>query len=556
MIETEAGERAALPEWLADVAEDQEEDAAVLRQAAGNPDLIECRRTADLLVDFAQAHPGDEADGWALDAMLRVIQCAYAVVDGEVEEAAECGRAAKGERAAMTLDRLESEGTAAAPADRLVALDRETYELLQWYAAPWPVEWLFPPAKDDQGRVLRPRIVVLFTGAGGLTHGILRILRANVDVVGVDLDRGAVATSTAAGYRVIHADVTDRDPEHPCLQHVTGIALTPPCQPYNPSGLRKGHYAGAIELIEHTVLEAAAAAGFHPVVTPEGGDVAPGCEDGYAPRLKMTWDEVREPLEQLEDARAGLMAEVVIWPLAMLARGGSVEWVAVEQSSALPARIEAALMDRLSEAGWHTTEAFTLDAVDYGSASHRKRRLMAAYRGERPFVSLTPAEPFPVTTFAQVVGWPTGRTYLTRGNRPVDPVTGRAKGGSSRSADLPSTCVTATAYGWTCAETGERITLEDISRLVGLPGNYPAHHVGRGRGIRNLTQQRADIVCPMVAAALFGRILGDPQWEAKTRAYVEGLYRPTMVEESGKTLLQMLFAPRIPAQNTGRSTIV
>ncbi|MFC9803360.1 hypothetical protein ACFWGE_32800 [Streptomyces bacillaris] len=554
MTETEAGERAALPEWLTDVAEDHEEDAAALHQAANHPDLIECRRTADLLVDFTQAHPDEEADGWALDAMLRVIQCAYAIVDGEAEEAAECGRTAKGERAAMTLDRLESEGTAATAAERLVALDRETYELLQWYAGPWPVEWLFPPAKDGQGRVIRPRIVVLFTGPGGLTHGILRILRANVDIVGVDLDRGAVATSTAAGHRTIHADVTDLDPEHPCLQHVTGIALTPPCQAYNPSGLRKGHYAGAIELIERTVLEAAAAAGFCPVIT-TGGNVAPGCEDGYAPRSRMTWDEVREPLQQLEDARAGLMAEVVIWPLAMLARGGSVEWVAVEQSSALPARIEAALMDRLSEAGWHTTEAFTLDAVDYGSASHRKRRLMAAYRGERPFVDLTPTQPFPVTTFAEVVGWPAGRNYLTRGNRPVDPVTGRAKGGSSRSADLPSTCITATAYGWTCAETGGRITLEDISRLVGLPGNYPAHHVGRGRGIRNLTQQRADIVCPMVAAALFGRILGDLRWEAKTRAYVEELYRPAEAEEGGQMLLQMLFAHRIPAQNTGRSPV-
>ncbi|MEV6179931.1 hypothetical protein [Streptomyces sp. NPDC052015] len=555
MIETEAGERPVLPEWLADVAEDQEEDAAVLRRAAGHPDLIECRRTADLLVGFAQAHPGDETKGWALEAMLRVIQCAYAVADGETEEAAKCGRAAKGERAAMTLDRLASESATEASADRLVALDRETYELLQWYAAPWPVEWLFPPAKDIRGRVLRPRIVVLFTGPGGLTHGILRILRANVDVVGVDLDRGAVATSTAAGYRVIHADVTHLDPEHPCLQDVTGIALTPPCQAYNPSGLRKGHYASAIELIEHTVLEAAAAAGFCPVFTPEGADVTPGCEDGYAPRLKMTWDEVREPLEQLEDPRAGLMAEVVIWPLAMLARGGSVEWVAVEQSSALPARIEAALMDRLSEAGWHTTEAFTLDAVDYGSASHRKRRLMAAYRGERPFVALTPAEPFPVTTFAQVVGWPTGRTYLTRGNRPVDPVTGRAKGGSARSADLPSTCVTATAYGWTCAETGERITQKDIGRLVGFPADYPWRHVGRGRGVRNMAQQAADVVCPMVSAALFGRILGDRQWEAKTRAYVEELYGTVPAEEGGQMLLQMLFAPRIPAQNTVRSTV-
>ncbi|MFE4539651.1 hypothetical protein ACFRKB_32075 [Streptomyces scopuliridis] len=539
----------------ADAARQETEDAAALAAAAGHPALIECQTAATLLTEYADMNPDERAQNWAWTAVERVTECAYAAIEGDDERVDELAREARGERAAMTLDRLESEGTAAAPADRLVALDRETYELLQWYAGPWPVEWLFPPAKDDRGRVLRPRIVVLFTGPGGLTHGILRILRANVDIVGVDLDRGAVATSTAAGHRVILADVTDLDPEHPCLQHVTGIALTPPCQAYNPSGLRKGHYAGAIELIEHTVLEAAAAAGFHPVVTPDGGDVAPGCEDGYAPRSRMTWEEVREPLEQLEDARAGLMAEVVIWPLAMLARGGSVEWVAVEQSSALPARIEAALMDRLSEAGWHTTEAFTLDAVDYGSASHRKRRLMAAYRGEPPFVDLTPTEPFPVTTFAEVVGWPAGRNYLTRGNRPVDPVTGRAKGGSSRSADLPSTCVTATAYGWTCAETGERITLEDISRLVGLPGDYPAHHVGRGRGVRNLTQGRADIVCPMVAAALFGRILGDRRWEAKARAYVEELYRPAEVEEGGQMLLQTLFAHRIPAQNTGRSPV-
>ncbi|MEU5164298.1 hypothetical protein AB0G74_32420 [Streptomyces sp. NPDC020875] len=552
MPEIDAGE--PVPQWLADVAEDPEEDAAILRRTAGHPDLIECRRTADLLAEFARTNPGhSDAQDWALVAMIRTVQCAYAIAEGEAEEAGEYGRAAKAERAAMAMDRLAAGGPAAMAAERLIALDRETHDLLQWYAGPWPVEWLFPPAKDARGRVIRPRIVVLFTGPGGLTHGILRILRANADVVGVDLDRGAVATSTAAGYRTIHADVTDLDPEHPCLQHITGIALTPPCQAYNPSGLRKGHYAGAIELIESTVLEAAAAAGFFPVTTPAGGSAAPGCEDGYAPRARMSWDEVREPLAQLEDARAGLMAEVVIWPLAMLARGGSVEWVAVEQSSALPARIEAALMDRLSDAGWHTTEAFTLDAVDYGSASHRKRRLMAAFRGQAPFVSLAPAEPFPATTFAQVAGWPTGRAYLTRGNRPVDPVTGRAKGGISRSADLPSTCVTATAYGWTCAVTGERITQEDIGRLVGFPADYPWRHVGRGRGVRTKSQQAADVVCPMVAAAFFGRILGDPLWEAKTRAYVEELYRPAPGAPDGQTLLEALFTTRVPAQNGGRS---
>ncbi|MFF3256475.1 hypothetical protein ACFYWP_37090 [Actinacidiphila glaucinigra] len=543
MIQTDA----ALPDWLAaDAAEQDAEDAAAILAAAGHPDLIECQRTADLLAEFAADHPDEEAQDWALDAVLRVAQCAYAIVAGDEEEAAECARQAKGDRAAMTLDRLQADGPLTP--ERLADLDSETHDLLQGYAAPWPIEWLAPPAEG------RPRIVVLFHGPGGLTVGIQRILRADADLVGVDLDRGAVATSTAAGFRVIWADVTALDPEHPALQFVTGIAITPPCQAFNPSGLRKGHYNGAINLVVHVIQEVAAAAGFFPVTTPEGGDVAPGCDDGYAPRTQMTWDEVREPLSQLEDARAGLMAEVVLWPLAILARGGSVEWIAVEQTSALPEPIEAALMDRLTEAGWHTTEAWTLDAVDYGAASHRKRRLMAAYRGQRPFVDLTPTKAFPTTTFAQVAGWPTGRVYLTRGNRPIDPATGRAKGGGKRSADLPATCITATVYGWADSETGETINQANIGRLVGFEADYPWRHVGRGLGKRNMAQQAADPVCPMVSAALFGRILGDPNWETKTREYVHTLYGIGAGRKDQQDLLRKLFAT-IPAQATRQTTV-
>ncbi|MET7382957.1 hypothetical protein ABZT08_29860 [Streptomyces sp. NPDC005526] len=78
-----------------------------------------------------------------------------------------------------------------------------------------------------------------------------------------------MATATVAGFHVIHADVTQLDPENPALQFVTGIA-PPPCQAFNPSGLRKGHYESAIALIEHTGLEAAAAAGFLSVVLSSG----------------------------------------------------------------------------------------------------------------------------------------------------------------------------------------------------------------------------------------------------------------------------------------------
>ncbi|ORT54610.1 DNA cytosine methyltransferase [Streptomyces sp. CB03238] len=502
------------PDYATAAAEQEAEDAAAIAAAAGHPALTECQTAAALLTEYAALNPNEQSEEWAFNAVERIAECAYAVTEGYEERVEELAREARGERAAVALGRIESQ--CPVTADRLAALDDETRALLEWYAAPFPIEWLFAPERDTFGRILRKRVIVLFHGPGGLSLGLRDILGADVDIIGIDLDGGAVATAVAAGLRVIHADVTALDPENPALQFVSIIALTPPCQAFTPSGLGKGRYTAAIDTICRVIWEAGAAAGFLPWEH---------SETGYAPRSGDTWDEVRAPLAELEDPRAGLMAEVIIWPLGMLARPGSIlECVMVEQSSALPRQIEDALFGELTQAGWHTTEAWTLDAVDYG-ASHRKRRFMAAHRGaEKPFVDVVPAAPIPAPTFAQVVDWPTGRTYLTRGHRPVDPATGRAKGGGSRSADLPSTCVTATAYGWADSETGETISQSDIGRLVGFPADYPWTHVGRGRGVRNVAQQAADAVCPMVSAAIFGRILGDANWETKVRAYVHELY--------------------------------
>lgn len=503
----------------ADAAEQEAEDAAAVAAATGHPALAECWKTAAALTKYANGRPGDqEAEDWRFEATERIVECAHAVNENYQERADELAREARGERAAFVLGQFEDQGPVTA--ERLAALDEETRSLLEWYAAPFPIEWLVEPERDTFGRILRKRVVVLFHGPGGLSLGLRDILRADVDIIGIDLDGGAVATSIAAGLRVIHADVTALDPENPALQFVSIIALTPPCQAFTPSGLGKGRHAASIEVICRVIWEAGAAAGFLPWEH---------SETGYASRSGDTWDEVRAPLTELEDPRAGLMAEVVIWPLGMLARHGNalLECVMVEQSSALPRQIENALFGELKQAGWHTTEAWTLDAVDYG-ASHRKRRFMAAYRGaEKPFVDVVPATPIPAPTFAQVVGWPTGRTYLTRGHRPVDPATGRAKGGGSRSADLPSTCVTATAYGWADSETGQTISQADIGRLVGFPADYPWKRDperDRGVGKRELAQQPADAVCPMVSAAVFGRILGDAHWETKVRTYVHEQY--------------------------------
>ncbi|MEV4506713.1 DNA cytosine methyltransferase [Streptomyces klenkii] len=507
---------------LEELAETEVQGEETLAALAGHAAVVECQAAADQLTAFAQENPGNEAaQDWAFVAAERVSECALAVVDGYEDVAAEYARAAKGERAAVALGRLDDAGPMTP--QRLAALDTETLELLRWYAHPWPVRWLWPPERDTFGRPIRPYVINLFHGPGGWSVGIRDVLGADVDMVGVDLDPGAVATATAAGFEVICASVTDLDPESPGLRHVTGAILSPPCQPFSPAGLRRGRYAAAIDLVITVIRYAGAAAGFLALVDADGADA------GFAPRSGDSWEEVREHLQDLEDPRAGLMAEVVIFPLAMLSRGGSIQWVAVEQSSALPQQIEDALFAEFRQAGWRTVEAVTLDAVDYGAASHRKRRFMTAFRTSAPLVGIRPSAPFPQTTFAECVGWPAGRMVNTRGQRGINPATGRPKGGNSFSADKPSPCITATAYGWKDEKTGERIGQANIARLVGFPGTFPWQHVGRGEGIRNKAQQAADAVCPMVAAAVIGRVLNQ-QWEDKAREYVKKLYPHWAVE--------------------------
>ncbi|MDX5563654.1 DNA cytosine methyltransferase [Streptomyces sp. ID05-04B] len=485
-------------------------------RAEGNPALAACRATAAALTAYAAEHPGPEAAEWAFVAQERVAECTYRIDEGAGQDELQgLADAARGELAALTLGLLDEAGPMTA--ERLAALDADTLALLTWYAAPWPVRWLWPPETDAHGVALRPRIVNLFHGPGGWSEGICRVLGADVDMIGVDLDPGAAATANAAGHVCIVADVAALDPEHPALQWVVGVILSPPCQAFSPAGRRRGHEVAAIELVCSVIRSVGGAAGYLQTVHADGSDA------GCAPRSGETWPEVRAQLAGLEDERAGLMAEAAIWPLAMLCSNGSVEWVAVEQSSALPAEIEEAIFFEFEQAGWRTTEAMTLDSVEHGSPSHRKRRFLTAYRNQTPVISVHPETPFPVTTFAQCVGWGPGRRVNTRGQRGIDPRTGRPKGGGGFSADQPSNCVTATAYGWKDEDSGQRIHQNDIGRLVGFRSDYPWTHIGRGEGIRTRAQQAADVVCPMTAAAVIGRIL-NLHWEEQTRTYVTKLY--------------------------------
>ncbi|MFF9074502.1 hypothetical protein ACF1A9_19695 [Streptomyces sp. NPDC014872] len=392
--------------------------------------------------------------------------------------------------------------------------DEERAEL----AGPWPVEWLYSP---EPGAPIR--IVNLFAGPGGWCEGIEHVLGEPVDMVGVDNSPAACATAQAAGFRRICASVTELAPEHPALRYVVAVILSPPCQTLSPGGKLAGLAKEAMGIVEDVISDAGVAAGF--IVVDDAGD---GLE-GYAPPTGATWDEVRAPLAALEDQRTGLMAEAVIWPLALQARHGNIQWVAMEQSSNLlksPAAqyVVEAIRSEFYGAGWEYTDFSLVEAADYGTASKKNRTFMVAMRYTRPFVDYRPSEPFPVTTWAACMGWDKGHKVVTRGVRGINPATGRPKGGGTFKADEPGTTVTSTAYGWAREEDGLKHTHADLGRAVGFRGDFPWTHVGRGEGIRNKTQLIADTVSPLVSAAWIAHILGRI-WEPQSRAYVHNLYR-------------------------------
>ncbi|MCM2430938.1 DNA cytosine methyltransferase [Streptomyces sp. RKAG337] len=400
-------------------------------------------------------------------------------------------------------------------------------------AGPWPVEWLYRP---KPGAPIR--IVNLFAGPGGWCEGIAQVLGEPVDMVGVDISQAACATAQAAGFRRICASVTDLDPANPALRYVVAVILSPPCQTLSPGGKLAGLADEAMQLVEDVITEAGAAAGF--IMVDDAGD---GLE-GYAPPTGATWDEVRAPLAALKDERTGLMAEAVIWPLALQAKHGSIRWVAMEQSSnllksAVAQYVVEAIRSEFYGAGWEYSDFSLIEAADYGAASKKNRTFMVCMRYTRPFVSYQPSSPIPITTWAACMGWEKGHKVNTRGVRGIDPNTGRPKGGGTFTADQPGTTVTGTAYGWKREADGLTHSHADLGRAVGFRADFPWTHVGRGEGFRNKTQLIADTVSPMAAAAWIGHILGRI-WEPRTRAYVHNLYalrgpgRPAVVQVGSK----------------------
>ncbi|WP_367137091.1 MULTISPECIES: hypothetical protein [Streptomyces] len=376
---------------------------------------------------------------------------------------------------------------------------------LERLAGVWPVRWLFEGKR---------RAVNQFGGCGGWCVGIREILGADLDMVCIDHNADAVATSNAAGCNAIQADITTLDPSHPALRWTEFLISSPPCTDWTPAGKRLGHLPENLAILEEAINRAAWAAGNY-----EWGETGEDDEDHpdwdpefpphYGPPSGESWDEVRAVADAMSAPTAKLMLEPVIWALALWRAGAPLHTVALEQSGALPEDVQEALSSELYSAGWECVDWADVDAADFGSPSHRRRKLMLA---SRYYHRRMPEAPGLTTTAAEATGLASETVIITRGNR-------KTSGGNGFSLGRTVPGITSKIRGWYKQDDPEfRFTLGQIAKLVTLPADHPL------TGSRtSAAQQAADIVAPVVSAAVMGTLLGVP-WLPSLEGYLARHY--------------------------------
>ncbi|MFJ9446747.1 DNA cytosine methyltransferase [Kitasatospora sp. NPDC101235] len=365
----------------------------------------------------------------------------------------------------------------------------------------------------------------MFAGPGGWDVGLQILADGGTpfDVVGVELDADAAATAEAAGFRRIRYDVRHLDPTHPALRHVEGLIVSAPCITWSPAGLRQGHAHENLELLLD-MLPLALEASFghwHDDGECDEADSCLICTDpvwdgncGWTGPL-IARNDAREPISRMTDPDIGLVAEAALWALSLSACYDNVQWLAMEQSGALPPVVPDAIGEVLEMADWCDSAHWQLDAADLGLASHRRRTYLVAARHRFvKFNSVDPADPVPARTAAEALGWRAGVRVNTRGNRVTS-------GGNEWSADRTAPALTGrsrSAY-W-ANDPGRRLGLAEVALLVGMPADHPWTGSESAR-----FRQAADVAAPTDVARILGPLLGRP-WRDPVRHYLTNLYGP------------------------------
>ncbi|WP_331759259.1 hypothetical protein [Streptomyces anulatus] len=369
---------------------------------------------------------------------------------------------------------------------------------------PGPVRWLFAPAEGDA-----PRAVNLFGGCGGWCVGIRRILGAKVDMLCIDVSRDATATATRAGCHAICVDVRSIDPEHPVFRHTQILIGSSPCVDFTNAGKRAGRLPENVAVLADAIEQAGAAAGNYvqdtsdcACYTDDECECGPDVNDHFGPRSGNTWEEIRALVADLPGAEtAGLMLEPMIWALALQRSGAPLHTILFEQSNQLPQEIRDVIKDELYCAGENALGAAVsvtweeIDAAAYGSPSTRRRAFMMATFGR---YSSGPVAPEITITADQATGLPADLEVITRGAR-------KTSGGNAFVMGRVIPGVTSRIRSVDVGQKGGRFTLEQVAALVTLPRDYAALAEGSRTSI---CQQFADIVAPVVSAAVFGATVG------------------------------------------------
>lgn len=248
-------------------------------------------------------------------------------------------------------------------------------------------------------------VVDWFAGPGGWDEGMRTL--GIVDVLGIEWDDAACATSEAAGHRRLCADVAALDPAD--FDGIEGATGSPPCTTFSAAGGRTGRlvvdrlHRAITAALEGRDERAATIAAAAPIIGHQLTD------ENRRRRPDKQWTADRLALEADRLARTtALVIEPARWLYRLRPR-----WVALEQVPAVLPLWEttAAGLRQLGYSTW----AGTLCAADYGVPQVRTRAFLIARldgpavppaptHAERPEPSLFGPELAPWVAMADALG--------------------------------------------------------------------------------------------------------------------------------------------------------
>jgi site-specific DNA-cytosine methylase len=355
-------------------------------------------------------------------------------------------------------------------------------------AGPYPVRWLYPWREGEPKRGIN-----VCGGCGGGCAGLRLVLGVEMDLICIDSSKDATETARAAGCNAILFDVRQIDPRHPALRWTSYAVYTMPCPDYSPAGKREGLRPENIRVLCRVMEDVAEAFGN---VWRSGGAHGDSSTATFGRDSCISIEEMWGWLSDdgMGGTTAGLMLAPVLISIGLLRNGAPLEGIIIEQAWTLPEEIRVAIGMELIVAGWPGVLWDVLDAGEFGSPSTRKRAIMAALRDKTVDTIEAPG----VTTLASdAIGWDPETWINTRGIR-------RTPGGNEFRLGRTVPGVTSKIRGWYAAhDPDHRFTIAEVCLLVGLPPDFPV--VGSRT---SQCQQLGDIFSPLVAAAVWGILLG------------------------------------------------